>query len=127
MFAHGSAGHLAEKSGTKHSADGASGMVGPKREIKRVLRAMPLERLQALLSQGHAGSDAGNVKTRASLDDDGWVIDDHGSCVREEVWRVYAHACHRLGPVPTLIEWDTDVPELAVLLAQAARARAVTA
>ncbi|MDG0857247.1 DUF692 domain-containing protein [Roseateles puraquae] len=59
--------------------------------------------------------------------DDGWVIDDHGSVVRDEVWQVYAHARKRLGPVPTLIEWDTDVPELAVLLAQAEQARAVAA
>lgn len=57
--------------------------------------------------------------------EDGWVIDDHGSRVREEVWRVYAHARQRFGPVPTLIEWDTDVPELPVLLAEADRARAV--
>lgn len=59
--------------------------------------------------------------------DDGWVIDDHGSRVRDEVWRVYAHARQRLGAVPTLIEWDTDVPELAVLLSEAERARAVPA
>ncbi|MBL8277902.1 MAG: DUF692 domain-containing protein [Pelomonas sp.] len=57
--------------------------------------------------------------------DDGWVIDDHGSRVREEVWRVYAHAVRRFGAVPTLIEWDTDVPDLAVLLSEAERARAV--
>lgn len=56
---------------------------------------------------------------------DGLVIDDHGSRVRDEVWRVYEHALRRLGPVPTLIEWDTDVPELDVLLAEAQRARAV--
>jgi len=59
--------------------------------------------------------------------EDGLVIDDHGSRVRDEVWRVYAHAVRRLGPVPTLIEWDTDVPDLGVLLAEAARARAVAA
>jgi len=57
--------------------------------------------------------------------EDGLVIDDHGSRVRDEVWRVYEHAIERFGPVPTLIEWDTAVPELAVLLAEAERARAV--
>ena len=57
--------------------------------------------------------------------DDGLVIDDHGSRVRDEVWRVYAHAIARLGPTPTLIEWDTAVPELDVLLAEAGRARAL--
>jgi uncharacterized protein (UPF0276 family) len=59
--------------------------------------------------------------------DDGLVIDDHGSRVRDEVWRVYEHAMRRFGPTPTLIEWDTDVPELDVLLAEAARARALHA
>ncbi len=59
--------------------------------------------------------------------EDGLVIDDHGSRVREEVWRVYEHAIRHLGPTPTLIEWDTDVPDLGVLLAEAGRARAVLA
>lgn len=57
--------------------------------------------------------------------EDGLVIDDHGSRVRDEVWRVYAHALARLGALPTLIEWDTDVPELDVLLAESRRARAL--
>jgi uncharacterized protein (UPF0276 family) len=56
---------------------------------------------------------------------DGLVIDDHGSRVRDEVWRVYEHALQRHGPVPTLIEWDTAVPELDVLLAEAERAGAL--
>lgn len=55
---------------------------------------------------------------------DGLVIDDHGSRVRDEVWQVYEHALRRFGPTPTLIEWDTAVPELEVLLAEAGRARA---
>jgi uncharacterized protein (UPF0276 family) len=53
------------------------------------------------------------------------VIDDHGSRVCEEVWLLYQHAMKRFGPVPTLIEWDTDIPALDVLLDEAARARAL--
>ncbi len=53
------------------------------------------------------------------------VIDDHGSRVHPPVWQVYRHAIERLGPRPTLIEWDTDVPALDVLLDEAARAQAV--
>lgn len=52
------------------------------------------------------------------------VIDDHGSPVSEAVWQIYQHALHRFGPVPTLVEWDTDLPALDVLLAQAGQARA---
>ena len=51
------------------------------------------------------------------------VIDDHGSRVCDAVWGLYRHAIGRFGAVPTLIEWDTDVPQLDVLLDEAARAR----
>ena len=47
------------------------------------------------------------------------VIDDHSSRVHDPVWQVYRHALQRVGPVPTLIEWDTDIPALDVLLAEA--------
>ena len=53
------------------------------------------------------------------------VIDDHGSPVHEPVWRVYRHAVRRLGQVPTLVEWDTDVPALDVLLGEANTAAAL--
>jgi uncharacterized protein (UPF0276 family) len=53
------------------------------------------------------------------------LIDDHGSPVADAVWSLYAQAVSRLGSVPTLIERDNDVPALAVLEAEAARARAV--
>ena len=55
------------------------------------------------------------------------VIDDHGSLVCGAVWRLYGHAVQRFGPVPTLIEWDTDIPPLDVLLGEADQARAVVA
>ena len=50
------------------------------------------------------------------------VIDDHGSRVRPGVWDLYRHALRRFRPVPTLIEWDTDVPAFDVLLDEANRA-----
>lgn len=53
------------------------------------------------------------------------VIDDHGSRVCPEVWQLYQHAVACFGAVPTLIEWDTDIPALHVLLDEAARARAL--
>lgn len=51
------------------------------------------------------------------------VVDDHGSRVCTQVWEIYGHAIRRFGAVPTLIEWDTDVPALDVLLDEARRAR----
>ena len=50
------------------------------------------------------------------------LIDDHGSAVCEDVWQLYARAIARLGPRPTLIEWDNDIPSLATLVGEAARA-----
>ncbi|RQO55306.1 hypothetical protein DBR47_20730 [Paucibacter sp. KBW04] len=47
------------------------------------------------------------------------VIDDHGSRVCAEVWQAYRHGLRRFGSVPTLIEWDTDLPPLSVLLDEA--------
>lgn len=45
-------------------------------------------------------------------------IDDHGSEVTPAVWDLFAQTITRIGPKPTLIEWDTQVPELSVLMAQ---------
>jgi uncharacterized protein (UPF0276 family) len=55
------------------------------------------------------------------------VIDDHGSPVADAVWSLYRHAIQRLGNLPTLIEWDTDLPDLSVLLGEAERARQAAA
>jgi uncharacterized protein (UPF0276 family) len=52
------------------------------------------------------------------------LIDTHGERVAEPVWALYGEALARFGPVPTLIEWDTDIPPLATLLAEARRAEA---
>ncbi|MBS2132262.1 DUF692 domain-containing protein (plasmid) [Burkholderia thailandensis] len=49
-------------------------------------------------------------------------IDDHGSRVAPEVWTLYDEALRHYGPVPTLIEWDTDVPPLETLMQEAATA-----
>jgi uncharacterized protein (UPF0276 family) len=46
-------------------------------------------------------------------------IDDHSQRTSPTVWDVYEQALLHLGPVPTLIEWDTDLPPLAVLLDEA--------
>lgn len=53
------------------------------------------------------------------------LIDSHGAPVADPVWALYAEVLGQIGPVPTLIEWDTDVPGYPVLLAEAAHAQAV--
>jgi len=51
------------------------------------------------------------------------LIDDHGSRVAKPVWELYAAALRRVGPVPTLIEWDTNLPALEILLDEARHAQ----
>ena len=51
------------------------------------------------------------------------VIDDHGSRVCDAVWQIYRHAQARFGNAAALMEWDTDVPPLSLLLDEAAMAK----
>lgn len=67
----------------------------------------------------------GEIHLAGYCETEGLIIDDHGSRVRPDVWRVYAHALRRFGAVATAIEWDTGVPALEVLLDEADRASAL--
>jgi uncharacterized protein (UPF0276 family) len=55
------------------------------------------------------------------------LIDTHGARVSADVWDLYAAALQRFGARPTLVEWDTDIPALDVLLDEADHARSVLA
>lgn len=55
------------------------------------------------------------------------LIDAHGTAVKSDVVALYKHTLTRSGPLPTLIEWDNDVPDFATLHAEAARADAMIA
>lgn len=72
--------------------------------------AMPREYVGEIHLAGHRVTDVA-------------VVDDHGSRVAPAVWDLYEHAVRRFGGVPTLIEWDTDVPAIDVLVDEARLAR----
>ena len=55
------------------------------------------------------------------------LIDAHNSPVRDAVWSLYSATIRRLGPTPTLIEWDNDVPAWPTLFSEARRAERVIA
>ena len=74
---------------------------------------LPGEAITQYHLAGHAVNDA---------DGETILIDDHGSRVSDGVWALFADVVRRFGRRPTLIEWDTDLPALAVLLDEAARA-----
>jgi hypothetical protein len=84
---------------------------------RRYLRALAGSRIGEIHLAGHALRKLDGGRSIR--------IDDHGSRVGPEVWALYADAVALLGRVPTLIEWDTDVPPLAVLLEEAARAQSI--
>lgn len=54
---------------------------------------------------------------------DGCLVDTHDHAVYPEVWQLYEHVLQHMGPRPTLIEWDNDIPALPVLVGEAARAQ----
>jgi len=56
---------------------------------------------------------------------DGFILDSHNCRIWGEVWGLYEHAVTRFGAVPTLIEWDNDLPELEVLLDEAGKANKI--
>jgi uncharacterized protein len=72
------------------------------------LETLPIEVIGEIHLAGHHTAEDADI-----------LIDDHGSRVAKPVWELHAKALRRFGPVPTLIEWDTDLPALEVLLDEA--------
>ena len=85
-------------------------------DAERFIDLVPATAVQEIHLAGHRRNRVG---------DRDLLIDDHGSTVCAEVWSLYERAIRRLGPVPTLIEWDTDVPAIEVLVAEARKADTV--
>ena len=75
------------------------------------LRGIPAELVGEVHLAGHTAVD-------------GILIDTHSAPVTDAVWALYREALRLLGPVPTLIEWDADLPTLDRLVAEARRRQA---
>jgi len=76
----------------------------------RYIDAVPADRVMQFHLAGH--SDHGS-----------YLLDTHDHPIRAEVWALYEHAVRRFGRVPTLIEWDDNIPDFELLAAAAAEAR----
>ena len=85
-------------------------------EPLQYLRRLPAGAVAEIHLAGHSIETHGDQTLR---------VDTHGSRVCDEVWDLYREALLLTGPVPTLIEWDTDIPSLEVLLQESARADAI--
>ena len=81
-------------------------------DAQAFIDGLPADRVGEIHLAGHAQS--GNL-----------LIDDHGSQVCDAVWQLYRYAVNRMGAVPTLIEWDTNIPALSTLVAESRRADAI--
>ena len=90
------------------------GIENVERYVRRWLEGVPAGAVGELHLAGCSPVAAGEL-----------MIDDHARPVVDEVWWLYAFALERFGPVPTLIEWDNDLPDWKVLMAEAQKARKI--
>ena len=79
-----------------------------------ILDELPLERVWQVHLAGHRVEGVGAAMV---------LIDDHGSAVPDPVWGLYEELLRRVGSVPTLIEWDNEIPAVERLLDEATTAR----
>jgi len=82
------------------------------RDPMTMLFELPWERAKQVHLAGH-------------LEEGPRLLDNHGAPVVDEVWAMYRALLEKAGPIPTLIEWDTDIPALDRVLDEADRARAI--
>ncbi|MBV8882560.1 MAG: DUF692 domain-containing protein [Chroococcidiopsidaceae cyanobacterium CP_BM_RX_35] len=73
------------------------------------LNQIPLERVRQIHLAGYSRRDS-------------YLLDTHGERVHQPVWQLYQAALARFGAVPTLIEWESNVPDFAVVKAEADKA-----
>jgi uncharacterized protein len=79
------------------------------------LANFPLDRVREIHLAGHAEQN----------DDERLLIDSHDGPVADAVWKLYEIVILRSGAIPTLIEWDSNIPEWSILKAEAAVAQTI--
>ena len=81
------------------------------------LSEFPIEHVGEIHLAGHA--------EQSDEEGDRLLIDSHDGPVADAVWKLFEIVVERCGPIPTLVEWDSKIPEWAVLKAESAAARAI--
>lgn len=115
-------GQLCKKSGCKLLIDLNNLMVNafnqhiqcPLAQAKAWLDQIPPEYVGELHLAGCTPVEQGSI-----------MIDDHAQAVSDEVWALYEYAISQFGAIPTLIEWDLDLPSWQVLIEEAQKAKQV--
>ncbi len=118
---------LTRRSGCQLLVDVNNIYVNALNEVKAGKSINPLQSCQAWLDHIPANAVAEiHVAGHTAMPD--IVIDDHSCPVTDAVWALYVHAYRRFQPanqhIQTLVEWDTDVPSLSVLLSEMHKAKA---
>jgi uncharacterized protein (UPF0276 family) len=81
---------------------------------RRYIEHIPRDRVQQIHLGGH--SDQGR-----------YLLDSHDGPISSPVWELYRTAIAHLGAVSTTVEWDDNIPDLPLLLAESHKARAIEA
>jgi uncharacterized protein (UPF0276 family) len=83
-------------------------------DARRYIDSIPARHVAEIHLAGFTTSDEGQI-----------LIDTHSRPVAPPVWALYARAIERFGELPTLVEWDADLPPLALLVAESGRAQSI--
>jgi hypothetical protein len=82
------------------------------------IAGLPLEKVGEIHLAGHS--------EQRDDEDELLLIDSHDRAISDPVWKLYSDVVSRIGPRPTLIEWDSNLPDWQVLRAHALTARQIT-
>lgn len=85
-------------------------------DARKYIDSIDAEKVREIHLAGH---------TEREFDDGKLLVDTHNRPVRNEVWDLYEYTVMRLGSVPTLIEWDGDIPDLSVLIGESDKAQKI--
>lgn len=110
-------------------------------DARQFIDAIPPDRVRQIHLAGHSqasagpsragltppGGGTGAARPRGPSRADGFLVDTHDAPVCAEVWALYEHTLRRMGPKPTMIERDDDIPALGELLAELDIARSISA
>jgi len=83
-------------------------------DAQKYIDKIPVDLVKEIHLAGHSSQEISPEKTL--------LIDTHNNSVCTEVWELYGYALQKLGTIPTLLEWDADIPSLDFLMKEASKA-----
>ncbi len=93
--------------------------------IKQRLDTLPAHIVGEIHLAGYTDKSLASTEAENQVKQSHFIIDDHGAPVSEQCWQLYQYALQKFPKTPTLVEWDTQIPEWSVLLSEADKARSI--